>query len=233
MRFASGAVCELLHERIVARGPYRRARGVATRRPSRDPPPLAMASATASSPPPARHALTPTSPIDKAVVVAVAALASTVPACFFDREILFTYHPVFMTLAFACFATIGAWIAAKTRSIPAGPARVSALWTHAGVNVASVACACVGGWAIYANKENKGRAHLTSWHSWVGIVALGLTAASPALGAVAFARLGLLQSVPSEWRHRVKWTHRKAGAAAWALGCVPSHTGPHTTAFAL
>ena len=97
-----------------------------------------------------------------------------------------------MTLAFACFATIGAWIAAKTRSIPAGPARVSALWTHAGVNVASVACACVGGWAIYANKENKGRAHLTSWHSWVGIVALGLTAASPALGAVAFARLGLL-----------------------------------------
>ena len=71
-----------------------------------------MASATASSPPPARHALTPTSPIDKAVVVAVAALASTVPACFFDREILFTYHPVFMTLAFACFATIGAWIAA-------------------------------------------------------------------------------------------------------------------------
>lgn len=41
-----------------------------------------------------------------------------------------------------------------------------------------------GLYAIYSNKENMGKDHWTSWHSWAGLLALALWVANIAVAGV-------------------------------------------------
>lgn len=61
----------------------------------------------------------------------------------------------------------------------------------------------------------KGKAHFTSLHGKVGLVAFSLAMAAPLLGVLSFRRLGLIQRFPEPWQPRLKWLHRLVGGVAW------------------
>jgi Eukaryotic cytochrome b561 len=72
---------------------------------------------------------------------------------------LFSYHPVFMSLGYLGFMTEGISLAIGFRRTD-GPARVSAIWRHAAVQLAAALSIAIGFWAIYRNKARTCLRHL-------------------------------------------------------------------------
>ena len=92
----------------------------------------------------------------------------------------------------------------------------------------------VGFWAIYANKNNLGKAHFTSAHGKVGAAATMVLVATYALGLFSFNALGLLTRLDMNRRAKdVKATHRVASLVAIFGGILAAsmRTGHGSTGF--
>lgn len=59
----------------------------------------------------------------------------------------------------------------------------SASQLHSALSNLAVVSMLGGMYAIYTNKENMGKDHWTSWHSWAGILAAALCVANVAVAA--------------------------------------------------
>lgn len=132
---------------------------------------------------------------------------------------LFAWHPLMFTLGFVGFMTEGIMTAVRFRPNE-GTTRVAAITNHALIQCASTACCCLGFYAIFHNKNLKGKQHFTSLHGKVGLVTFLLSLASPLLGALSFRRLGLVQRLPEGWQPQMKWLHRLISAYAYVMGMV-------------
>ncbi|CAB9500063.1 b561 domain-containing protein 2 [Seminavis robusta] len=75
----------------------------------------------------------------------------------------FSWHPLLMTIGMVAFMGIGA----MTKKLGGyDNTKLHAIFSWSGIF-----CTLGGLYAIYTNKEQMGRPHLTSWHSWIGIAA--------------------------------------------------------------
>lgn len=166
----------------------------------------------------ARDAMTPRGAVDAAVLACAAFFGLTCPLYVFDPSVLFTYHPSAMATSFGLLMTLGVYASLKLRLLGHGPERVRAIWAHAAVQTFAVAFALGGFIAIYQNKNLRGKPHFATAHGKVGLVAVVLAVASPALGASAFARLGILTRLPRSYRPFAKGIHRYVGTAAYVAG---------------
>ncbi|KAL1495537.1 hypothetical protein AB1Y20_016901 [Prymnesium parvum] len=120
-------------------------------------------------------------------------------------------------------------VSVRRRAAPPKERRVVRVIAHAALASAGLACALLGLLAIYAQKQAGGKAHLTSWHAWLGVAALSLW-----LGAALVAQ-------PHVWREQLRartfrpfgpkrwlWTdrtHRWVGKAAFGLSLLATASG--------
>lgn len=82
--------------------------------------------------------------------VSVVIVAVSLCFCLFDGS-LFSWHPVFMSLGYIIFMSEGLLAAIMFRSID-GAERVSAIQSHALLQLRAVLCICLGFGVIYRNK---------------------------------------------------------------------------------
>ena len=75
-----------------------------------------------------------------------------------------------------------------------------------------------------------GKQHFTTYHGKLGLVASVCALLTTAVGAVAFRKFGVLQSVPLHWQDRVKLLHRLSGPAVMAMAVANSFIGYGTVA---
>ena len=71
--------------------------------------------------------------------------------------------------------------------------------------------------------------HFTSLHGKVGVIALVLVGAAPALGFLSFRKMGLLTRLPAEMQPKVKWAHRLVSFCGGMQGTharFQTHTAP-------
>ena len=125
-------------------------------------------------------------------------------------------------------------IGVRVRAFAPGRERVRALWCHLALNSAGGAAWVIGFWAIYANKNNLGKAHFTSAHGKVGAAATMVLVATYALGLFSFNALGLLTRLDMNRRAKdVKATHRVASLVAIFGGILAAsmRTGHDSTGF--
>ncbi|KAL4443035.1 hypothetical protein ABPG77_008526 [Micractinium sp. CCAP 211/92] len=147
----------------------------------------------------------------------VAMAMAMLPAAY--RGELFAWHPLMFTLGFIGFMTEGIMAAVRFRPNE-GSTRVAAITNHALIQCAATACCCLGFYAIFHNKNLKGKQHFTSLHGKVGLLTFCLALASPLLGALSFRRLGLVQRFPDGWQPRLKWLHRLISVYAYVTAMV-------------
>jgi len=74
----------------------------------------------------------------------------------------FSWHPFLMTIGMVSFMGIGA----MTKKLGG---RVNTI-VHGILSWCGIACTAGGLYAIYHNKNLNGRPHMTSWHSYVGLL---------------------------------------------------------------
>jgi cytochrome b-561 domain-containing protein 2 len=168
----------------------------------------------------ALDALWPRSSVDFVVVGACAFFGFTAPIALFDSSVLFTYHPTFMSLGFGLFMTLGVGAGLKLRALAPGAERVKALWAHAATQTLALALAIGGFVAIYRNKATHDKPHFTTTHGKLGLLTICLTILSPAIGALAFKKLGALDMLPESIRPLVKAVHRRLGLVTWCCGML-------------
>lgn len=145
---------------------------------------------------------------------------------------MFTYHPAAMGLGFGLLMPLGVCQALKMRAMGPGAERVKAIWVHAATQALATAFALGGFYAIYSNKALHGKAHFTTTHGQLGLIAMTLTVISPIMGGAAFKRLGILARLPEPMQAAVKWAHRKTGIVAWGAGVLATMTAlPHPAVF--
>jgi len=130
--------------------------------------------------------------------------------------VLFSYHPIFMSIGFLVMFTRGIQIGWRARDTD-GTARVGALTNHMTTQVAGVACASVGFAVIYLNKYINGKDHFTSLHGKLGLLTMLLTSAVAALGYCGFKKHSPL---PAHLHSSAKFFHRGLGASTWVLSLV-------------
>ena len=168
----------------------------------------------------ALDALWPRSSVDFVVVGACAFFGFTAPIALFDSSVLFTYHPTFMSLGFGLFMTLGVGAGLKLRALAPGAEGVKALWAHAATQTLALALAIGGFVAIYRNKATHDKPHFTTTHGKLGLLTICLTILSPAIGGLAFKKLGALDMLPESIRPLVKAVHRRLGLVTWCCGML-------------
>ncbi|PAA82788.1 hypothetical protein BOX15_Mlig022383g1 [Macrostomum lignano] len=80
---------------------------------------------------------------------------------------LFSWHPTLMSVAFGLLLFQGVLSFNRQSSLFAGN-RERQTTAHALLNWAALGASLTGGYFVWRSKEEKGRPHLTSWHSWIG-----------------------------------------------------------------
>ncbi|PRW55908.1 cytochrome b561 domain-containing 2 [Chlorella sorokiniana] len=151
------------------------------------------------------------------ITLCVAIALAMLPAAYEGQ--LFAWHPLFLVLGFLGFMTEGIMAAVRFRPNE-GLSRVQAITNHAIIQSAATACIAMGLYAIYHNKNLKGKQHFTSLHGKVGLCTFLLALAAPLLGAASFRRLGIIQRFPEPWQPRIKWLHRLISVYAHVLAVV-------------
>jgi cytochrome b-561 domain-containing protein 2 len=175
------------------------------------------------------------------VMTSVSTLASSAFAVFafwmarayVPAATLFAWHPLCLSAAIGLCGAASV-IGVRVRAFAPGRERVRALWCHLALNSAGGAAWVIGFWAIYANKNNLGKAHFTSAHGKVGAAATMVLVATYALGLFSFNALGLLTRLDMNRRAKdVKATHRVASLVAIFGGILAAsmRTGHDSTGF--
>merc|ERR1712054_219624 len=97
---------------------------------------------------------------------------------FVDSTILFSYHPLFMILAFPLFMSegilIGSFIKTSRRRLM--------LKLHLSFQLACSACAILGFSVIYYNKNLNNKLHFTTWHGLFGACSVVVTVVQTLFG---------------------------------------------------
>ena len=174
--------------------------------------------------PPQRLVMTSSSSYSTDQLVELSTVAASVTAAVLvlstwrttGLTVLFSYHPIFMSIGFLVMFTRGIQIGWRARDTD-GTARVGALTNHMTTQVAGVACASVGFAVIYLNKYINGKDHFTSLHGKLGLLTMLLTSAVAALGYCGFKKHSPL---PAHLHSSAKFFHRGLGASTWVLSLV-------------
>lgn len=129
----------------------------------------------------------------------------------------FAYHPFSMMTSYVALGASAA-IVKKMRGYDNTK-------LHGSMMTVATLLAGFGWYVIYSNKEALGRPHLTSWHSWVSVVALLGYGASCAVGLVGIhPDFGLRNTKTVRSAH--KWASRVATATGW-VACVMGFNKMH------
>jgi cytochrome b-561 domain-containing protein 2 len=164
---------------------------------------------------------------------ALAVFACWMAHAYVPPATLFAWHPLCMSAAIG-LCGVASVIGVRVRALAPGRERLRALWLHLALNSAGGAAWLLGFWAIYANKNNLGKAHFTTTHGKVGALATMVLAATYALGLFSFNALGLLTRLDMNHRAKdVKATHRVASLVAIFSGMLAAsmRTGHDSTGF--
>uniref|UniRef100_A0A7S1VG34 Cytochrome b561 domain-containing protein n=1 Tax=Sexangularia sp. CB-2014 TaxID=1486929 RepID=A0A7S1VG34_9EUKA len=139
--------------------------------------------------------------------------------CWYDPATWFTFHPTSLLFSFLFSMPIGLLL-------ETGAKRASTHYYHAVVNGIAVLAAGFGYYVIYSNKELAGKAHVTSWHAVLGIVALILLGIQ-----VGIAITKVSPFVTPRDRRPWKDMHLKLGLLVWLAGCTTAFTGFYKTTY--
>ncbi|XP_026258649.2 putative transmembrane reductase CYB561D1 [Urocitellus parryii] len=85
---------------------------------------------------------------------------------------LFSWHPVFMALAFCLFMAEAILLFSPEHSVFLFCSRKAWIWLHWAGQTLAILCAALGLGFIISSKMRSELPHLVSWHSWLGALTL-------------------------------------------------------------
>ncbi|XP_015360565.1 probable transmembrane reductase CYB561D1 isoform X1 [Marmota marmota marmota] len=85
---------------------------------------------------------------------------------------LFSWHPVFMALAFCLFMAEAILLFSPEHSVFLFCSRKAWIWLHWAGQTLAIFCAALGLGFIISSKIRSELPHLVSWHSWLGALTL-------------------------------------------------------------
>ncbi|GMH42529.1 hypothetical protein BSKO_10448 [Bryopsis sp. KO-2023] len=137
---------------------------------------------------------------------------------------LFSYHPVFMSLAYIVFMSEAVIFATAFRKLD-GEDRVHAIRNHMKLQIGAISCAVVGFGAIFYNKILHGKAHFQSYHGKLGLFTVVMSSVAPLAGLFSFKSLGMFDKLPPFLQPRIKWWHRTIGGLTLAASILTVELG--------
>jgi len=124
----------------------------------------------------------------------------------------YSWHPLCMMAAFVALSSLAALV--KKRG---GYENTK---THALLMTCAVLFAAFGWYVIYSNKNMMAKPHLTSWHSWFGVLALVTYGALFVIGLGGLHPDVGLRTKDRSLRFVHKWGGRVAIATAWSAAVL-------------
>jgi cytochrome b-561 domain-containing protein 2 len=100
-----------------------------------------------------------------------------------DGNTLFAWHPICMSLSFGIISV------EALRAIQRRRSSITNVQIHSSLNDCAIILALVGFFAIYSRKDDLGKPHFGSWHSWAGLCALAGFVLNAAHGILRTTRL--------------------------------------------
>ncbi|CAM9938501.1 unnamed protein product [Pylaiella littoralis] len=151
-------------------------------------------------------------------------LALYVSQVAYNQGGLFAWHPVLMSLSALGLSTAGIQAVRSRHAVGGIQPKTQRVQLHSIFSNLAMASMLGGLYAIYSNKENMGKDHWTSWHSWAGLLALALWVANIAVAGVQTADLEK-RRVVFLWKSR---NHRWLGKAGFCAGLAAVVLGLHS-----
>lgn len=141
----------------------------------------------------------------------------TAPNWFVCRTV-YHLHPPLMALAFMCLVRAGMAIAAQAKTAETIEKRRSRITWHVAVQWLFAGTAALAFYGTYQDKANMAFAHFQSWHAWVGLAGLALSALQLATGFLLNAPFGFVQAAVRSRRPALRSMHAGVAVAVVALG---------------
>lgn len=132
---------------------------------------------------------------------------------------LFTWHPILMVAAFTLLGPSAAMFVQARKATANSATRFGLIMAHVSLQWTAAACAAGGFYAVFEHKDAKGYGHFSSWHSWLGLAAMGMYAGAMMYGAFRTVTNKNFSLVWSDVMHRI------GGVFAVSLGAAAVCTG--------